>query len=204
MSVGEFWPERGIQSNTWTLNHNDTVPAALSGDSVSVSIGEPYWTIAVDVVVPARSSLVALWEGFFARRKGSRNSFTANRSFNSFPAARDVSSDVDIVINSWDRVASTIDYSQGGDVVLPTPGDVIGYYTAAQGYYAGKVLNTLNAGGASALVELDPPPFEPHATLANMRRIKALGEFRLDGPPRPVEKSSRRSWSFTATQVIRG
>ena len=84
MSVGEFWPEKGIQSNAWTLVRRDSAPAALSGDSIAVPLGEPYWEINVNVTVEARSLLARQWSAFFARREGKKNTFTANRSFQTF------------------------------------------------------------------------------------------------------------------------
>ena len=205
MSAGEFWPEKGVQRNDWTLNYRDSAPTSLSGGSVAVPLGEAYWSIDVSVEVPARSSLVAEWLAFFGRRRGKRNTFTANRSFHSFPAARDVTSDVGLAIQEVDRAADALRIGlAAGNIQRPTPGDMIGYYTAAQGYYIGKVLGVIDQAPTTVQLEMAPPPFPAHGALANPRRIKAIGEFRLDGQPRINETSSRRTWDFRATQVIRG
>ena len=198
MSVGEFWPEKGIVSNEWVLNRRDSAPSSLSGGSIAVPLGEPYWTIDVTVEVPAkRSQLSSLWSGFFARRQGRKNTFTANRSFQSFPfsggtppSASDVS--------SVDRALSRVSLSGIGSHVI-SQGDMMSFFTAGNGYYIGEVSSLVSAN----TVEIEPAPFPPAAE-ANLRLIKALGEFRLDAAPSPVERSSKRTWSFKATQVIRG
>lgn len=206
MSVGEFWPEKGVQRNDWVLNYRDSAPAGLSGGSIAVPLGEPFWTIDVTVQVPSRSALASEWQAFFGRRKGKRNTFTANRSFHhAFPAARNVQSDANLIIDAIDRANATVQISESaGGIVSPTAGDMLGYYTAKQGYYCAEILQVLSATSTSALAEVAPAPWLPHGTQANPRRIKPVAEFRLDAQPQPNETSSRRSWSFKATQVIRG
>ena len=68
MSVGEFWPEKGVQSCEWVLNYRQNLPMSNAGNSVSIDHGEPYWTAEVSVEVPKRSPLVKAWSSFFARR----------------------------------------------------------------------------------------------------------------------------------------
>ena len=206
MSTGEFWPEKGVIVNEWTLNRRDSAPAALSGNSIAVPLGEPYWTINVEVEVQGRQShLASLWTAFFARRRGRAVTFTANRSFRSFPSRRDVEHDLGLVVHTARREDNFLDLRVvGGETARPTHGDMIGYFTANNGYYIGEIAERLNNGPNAAQMTMEPSPFPPHPTEANPRRIKAVGEFRLDGAPTPVERSNRSAWSFTATQVIRG
>jgi len=203
MSVGEFWPEKGVQSCEWILNYRDSAPSALSGNSIAVPLGEPYWTIDVTVEVPARSLLDSQWAGFFARREGKRNSFTANRSFRSFPASG-MTPDEDAYIADFNRTTGMIQINDIG-LYLAKAGDMIGYFTAQSGFYVGEI-KTVNVSspGSPLVVLATPPPFPFHPTTPSLRLIKAAGEFRMDRQPRPIEKSSRRSWSFKATQVVRG
>ena len=197
MSVGEFWPEKGIVSNTWTLNRRDSAPASLSGNSIAVPLGEPFWTINVSVEVPAkRSQLASLWSGFFARREGRKNTFTANRSFQSFPFSGTVPAAVSLgLINRSESLIDLIGLASHSFSV----GDMISYITVGGGYYIGEISEIVSSTRAKVV----PPPFFS-APEPNLRLIKALGEFRLDAAPDPVERSSQRTWSFTATQVIRG
>lgn len=207
MSVGEYWPEWGVQSNEWTLNRRDSAPAALSGNSIAVPLGEPFWTIDVRVEVPQRSALAREWSAFFARRQGRKNSFTANRSFQSFPArlAESGMPPANATATAIDRADSTVNVSNAnGSAWRMAQSDMIGFYTAQQGYYIGEVTAILSANDTAQRVRVEPPPFPPHATQDAFRAVKAVGEFRLDRAPRLTETSSRRAWTFTATQVIRG
>lgn len=197
MSVGEFWPEKGIVSNDWVLNRRDSAPASLSGNSIAVPLGEPYWTIDVTVEVPAkRSQLSSLWSGFFARREGRKNTFTANRSFQSFPFSGTTPAAVSLgLINRSESLVDFISLASHSFSV----GDMISYVTENGGYYVGEISEIVSATRAKVV----PPPFLS-AEDPSLRMIKAVGEFRLDGVPSPVERSARRTWSFKATQVIRG
>ena len=205
MSVGEFWPEKGVQSCEWVLNYRQNLPMSNAGNSVSIDHGEPYWTAEVSVEVRKRSALVKEWSAFFARRQGSRNSFTMNRTFQSFPAdgtPTPVTPPVLSVARRSDARLTIDDGSQGN--WRATLGDVVGYFTEANGFYIGEIFN-IDANNSGAIrVNVVPPPFPPHPTEANFRFVKAVGEFRLDGPPRVTETHARRRWRFTAEQVIRG
>ena len=202
MSVGEFWPEKGIQSNRWKLIRRDSAPASLAGDSVAVPLGEPYWEIDVDVTVDARSLLARQWSAFFARREGKKNTFTANRSFQTFPfQLNDIPAGFNI--HSISRDLRRIILQNVGDY-RGTEGDMLSYFTAENGYYIGEMENVPVSTPAQLTAMMQPAPFPMHPTTPNLRVTKAVGEFRLSAVPRPVEKAAKRSWSFKATQVIRG
>ena len=81
---------------------------------------------------------------------------------------------------------------------------MLGYFTASGGFYIGEVEAIITSNANQFQVTVSPPPFPFHPTDANFRFTKAVGEFRLDEPPRITEDYSNRSWSFRATQVIRG
>lgn len=205
MSVGEFWPEKGVVTNSWTLNGRDSAPASLSGNSVPVEMGEPFWTIEVEVAVDKRSALAQQWRGFFARRRGKRITFTANRSFHSFPATRATQRPGARVI-AHSREAGSIDIVNSRLDEI-TPGDMVGYLTELGGYYIGEVEGVaLENPTVISIVKtfVFPPPFAPKTEPEALRLYKPVGEFRLDAPAQPLETSSRLSWNFTATQIIRG
>ena len=203
MSVGEFWPEKGIVSNEWVLNRRDSAPASLSGGSIAVPLGEPYWTIDVTVEVPARGSeLEAQWASFFARRKGRSRTFTANRSFQSFPFSK-TTPPASAEIDYANRALSTMRVT-GISGHTMSSGDMLSFFTEQNGYYVGEVSNISAQSSTAAIFEVEPSPFTPHPSTPSLRLVKALGEFRLDASPSPTEKSGRRGWSFKATQVIRG
>lgn len=203
MSVGEFWPEKAVQKNEWTLNHRQNAPVALSGDSVVTDYGEPFWTVDVSVEVPIRSTLQRVWSSFFRRRKGQKNTFTMNRSFQSFPELGGFNPNVEVNIISTDRATSTVRVN-GHGAGRVSEGDMFGYFTAQSGYYIGEIESIIQNDGAALEFGLSQPPFDAHATTAAPRFVKAVGEFRMDGPPNVTETHTSRSFSFTATQVIRG
>ncbi len=208
MSQGEFWPERGVIKNVWTPINPQKFPMGLSGNSVSVDIGEPNWSVSISVQAPIRSALAREWSGFFARRQGSKVSFTMNRSFRSFPFRKTVDTDAGLTIGSIDRAASRVELSNVEAHYAPETGDMIGYYTANSGYWTGEVLRpaqvTYNGQKASVFLDVWPAPYAPHETTANPRRFKALGEFRLIATPSITESYTQRAWNFKARQVIRG
>ena len=205
MSVGEFWPEKGVLTSEWVLNYRQNAPVSNAGDSVSIDHGEPYWTANVSVEVRKRSFLAREWSAFFARRQGSRNSFTMNRTFQSFPADRTpipaTPLNVTLARRSDGRLSS--DDQSHGDY-RASVGDMVGYFTEAGGFYIGEIMNVDVSNAGALRTNVVPPPFPPHPTEANFRFVKAVGEFRLDGPPRATETHTRRRWRFTAEQVIRG
>ena len=47
MSVGEFWPEKGVQSCEWVLNYRQNLPMSNAGNSVSIDHGEPMPNLSV-------------------------------------------------------------------------------------------------------------------------------------------------------------
>lgn len=201
MSVGEFWPEKGVQKNEWALNHRQNAPVSLSGDSVVTDFGEPFWTAEVSVEVPIRGPLERQWSAFFRRRRGQKNTFTMNRSFRSFPT--NGGDDSALFVQSINRAEST---ALLGGLVLKSmsEGDMLSWFTENDGYYIGEVAQLISNSNGFDRVELDPPPFTPHDTTPNVRRVKSIGEFRMDGPPSISETHVSRSFSFSATQVIRG
>ena len=200
MTVGEFWPEKYVLKNEWQLNYQQNAPMSTAGRSVAIDHGEPYWTADVTVTVPTDSPHLRLWSSFFARRQGAKNSFTMNRSFQSFPQNPAITTDEGLVLASADRSTSRIVLGTGANRNLGEEGDMFGYFTEAEGYYIGEIAKKI----ANHTYEMTPPPFQPHPTESNPRRIKPIGEFRLLKAPRPTETNKRRTWSFLATQVIRG
>ena len=203
MSVGEFWPEKAVQANTWTLNHRQNAPVSLSGDSVVTDFGEPYWTVEVSVEVPIRSELEREWSSFFRRRKGQKNTFTMNRSFRSFPERGGFNPSAEVSILSTNRAGSVIRVNGHGSGRL-TAGDMFSYFTASQGYFVGEIETVIQNDGAALEFEVSQPPFTPHPSTPAPRFVKSVGEFRMDGPASVSETHVSRTFNFTATQVIRG
>ena len=203
MSVGEFWPEKGVTSCEWTDEHRQGVPAGLSGDSIAVDYGEPFWRVEFEVSMTSRSLLARQWSAFIRRREGRKNTFTMNRTFQSFPFRGGVSSDVGLNVSAYSRANSTVTLSGVEAGYQPTVGDMISYFTERQGYYAGEVIADANVAGGSVTLQVWPAPGAPHPETPSVRRIKAVGEFRVTSAPSPAEAFKSRSFRVTAEQVIR-
>lgn len=206
MSVGEYWPERGVVSAEWTDQHRQSLPAGLSGHSIAVDFGEPYWRVEFEVNMTSRGRLAREWSAFIRRREGRKNTFTMNRPFQSFPFNGGISDDTGISVSQVDRAAGTVTLAGVEASYAPAVGDMVGYFTAGSGYYVGEV--TADAAfvpGAIRRVTLQvwPAPREPHATTQSVRRIKAVGEFRIVSAPSASEAFKARSFRITAEQVIR-
>ena len=203
MSVGEFWPERGVTSCEWTDQHRQSLPAGLSGNSIAVDYGEPFWRVEFEVSMTSRSLLARQWSGFIRRREGRKNTFTMNRTFQSFPFRGGVAGDVGLTVSAYSRANSTVTLSGVEAGYQPTVGDMISYFTEGQGYYAGEVIAEANVAGGSVTLQVWPAPRPPHATTPSVRRIKAIGEFRVTSAPSPDEAFKSRGFRVTAEQVIR-
>lgn len=203
MSVGEYWPERGVVSAEWADRHRQSLPAGLSGNSIAVDYGEPFWVVDFEVNMTARSELARQWSAFIRRREGRKNTFTMNRPFQSFPFRGNVESDAGVSVSSINRGASTVTLSGVGSDYVATAGDMIGFFTAASGYYVGEVTAEAIPSGNGVTLQVWPPPRPAHATAQGVRRIKALGEFRVVSAPSAAEAFKSRSFRITAEQVIR-
>ena len=203
MSVGEFWPEKGVTSCEWTDQHRQSVPAGLSGNSIAVDYGEPFWRVEFEVSMTSRSFLAREWSAFIRRREGRKNTFTMNRTFQSFPFNGGVNSDDGLSVLAYNRANSTLRISGVEAGYRPTSGDMVSYFTEGGGYYVGEVTSNSAVADGRVTLRVWPAPRPPHPDTPNVRRIKAVGEFRVTSAPSPAEAFKSRSFRVTAEQVIR-
>ena len=203
MSVGEFWPERFVQSAVWSKQFRQNSNDALSGSVVVTDHGEPFWRVEFSVEVPIRTVFVNKWEAFLARREGAKNTFTMNRPFQYSPARSPVVDDTNLIVQSVSRTNSTVTFAGVEPDYIAGEGDMIGYFTERSGFYVATVLADAVSVDGSVTMKVWPAPFGPHPDTPNPRRRKALGEFKLESE-RPVENISTRSWRVVAIQEVRG
>lgn len=201
--IGEFYPEKSVQSNVWTENHRQSSPNGLSGDSVAVEYGQAYWTVKLSIDLVPRSLTARQWSAFLKRREGVKNTFTMNRAFQSFPFNGGVTTDENLVIESASRANSTITLSGLEDTYQPEYGDMISFYTEYSGYYCGEVTQTATPSEGRVTLGVWPAPSNPHPLTPVPRRLKALAEFRLTKAPSANEAYDSRSFNIEAKQIIR-
>lgn len=207
MSVGELWPERGVQTAEWNRMHRQNSPPGNSGNSVTVDHGEPYWQVDIAIDALPNSELARKWDAFITRREGAKNSFTMSRAFQCIPRSNVAQSDAAISVARTDRAASTITLAGVEAGYVASEGDMIGFFTARSGFYIGQVLrDTVFVPGDPNEITIPvwPAPFDPHPTEAKPRRIKALGEFVITTQPGLRQGFTGSGLRFTARQVIRG
>lgn len=199
MSQGEQLLTTCLKDASWVLVPRQAVPAAAFGGQV-ISYGSSYWVAGFSYSGLKLDEFRAL-SAWLARREGARYTFTAYRPTRAQPADGPSVTNTGVDIASVDAANKTISFTG-----LPcdlTAGDMVGYSTAAGGYYVGEVTADAAESGGAATVSVTPAPVTEHAT-ANARIVQALGEFQLDGPPRISEPHSKRfEVSFQARQVER-
>jgi len=203
MADGDILPELYIYEMPWRLNERQGVRMSRSGFSQVTMMAEPFWAIEVISTWLERPDFQT-FDGFLTDRQGAASTFLASR--HSMPyGIVPVASDVGLTVTAYDRAARTVSFGSTG-AWTATKGDMLSFYTAAGGYWCGQAMETkAAAGSAMTALKVYPPPFEPHASLAAPRRIRALAEFQLTLPlAMPTERADERRVSFSANQIIRG
>lgn len=201
MSAGELILTDCLKDCSWALQEMQTSPMSRSGGAPVVSFGRPFWTLRARYENLSESAFREL-TAWISRRQRSRYSFTAWRPDRPTTALNSSITNSGLGISSVSIGGGTVGLTGLGTNVI-SPGDMLGFSTLAGGYWVGEALATATPTAGAATVSVWPYPQTPHGT-PNVRLLKALGEFQLDGTPDVTENADRtRSVSFTATQVIR-
>lgn len=204
MSDAELVPACGVITSRWQLLHPQTASYSASARSTVLELGEPYWTVDVTVTLAQLSmkDYVHAWSAWWRRRRGQAVSFTMPRHFrrNGFSPHSDDSA---LQVLAYDDVNSTVTLKSGTDDYAVNLGDMIGYFTKKGSFYIAEVVVGAESVGGQVTISVEPPPYEPHPTDANPRRIDALGEFRLIDAVDWQEAYKDNELSFQARQLLR-
>lgn len=201
MSAGELILTDCLKECTWILMGRQSDAETRENGGAVVNFGRPYWLTRWRFENNDDAGWRAL-TAWIARRDRSRYSFTGWRADRPAPLLNPSMTNSGLGVSSVNIAAGTVSLTGLGSNVI-SPGDMIGFSTAAGGYWAGEALATATPSGGAATVSVWPYPQTPHAT-PNVRLLKALAEFQLVSEPSLTELSSRiRSLEFTARQVIR-
>ena len=171
-----------------------------NGQSVSLTIGHPYWTASMRVETPTRQAK-HVWRTWATSRQGARFPFLATRKFSAIPRGGSLT-DSGLSISAIHVANSTITLAGAGTYTAKI-GDMISYYTAAGGYYLGEITAGGTAVAGAVTLSVWPYPKEPHATTARPRRMYPLGEFYLTGRLARTETHDPDYMEFEARQIIR-
>lgn len=203
MSDGDLLPELYVSEMPWLLNEVQGVRMARSGFSQVLAMGEPFWSFELSTTWLDADDY-QVWEQFLIDRRGAASTFLASRHDRPFGKVP-VVSDVGLTVSAYSRANSTVSFGNTG-AWTATKGDMISYFTAQGGYWLGMAMETkAAAGSAMSALKVHPPPFAPHASTANPRRIRALAEFQIQIPlPMQIVRVDERRVSFSASQIIRG
>lgn len=198
---GELIPSVRAFDQAFRPVHIQSGPETRGGGTAINTLGEPRW--AFDLVTrDLTADQLRIWTAWIARRQGRRFTFTAWRMDRPLPQAGGVSSDALLDVGGINRAAGTVSLT-GTGAYTASPGDMLSYYTAAQGYWLGEIMAPATAQNDQITVEVSHPPLPPHASQASPRRIRALGEFELISHTL-TEQKDRRSVQISAKQLIRG
>lgn len=201
MSNGELIPDIQIKEMAWDLPEKQSSAESRSAFRQVNTLGEPSWTLRLRTTYLTQEQF-RLWTAFLTRRRGERFSFTAWRKSRPGPLLGGVASDAALTVESIDAEAGTVTLGNTG-TYSASPGDMVGYYTAGNGYWIGEVLAAAIASGGAVTLSVHPAPLTPHASTPAPRRLQALGEFKMIGRPEIMEMYDDRWVAFQARQVVR-
>ncbi|WP_022699307.1 hypothetical protein [Euryhalocaulis caribicus] len=201
MSNGELILDIQIKDMAWDLPEMQSSAESRSAFRQVNTLGEPFWTLNVRTTYLTQEQF-RKWTAWLTRRRGERFSFTAWRKSRPAPFAGGVASDASLTVESIDAEAGTVTFGNAG-AYKASPGDMVGYYTAANGYWIGEVLADAAASAGEVTLSVHPAPLTPHASTPSPRRLQALGEFKMIGRPEIMEVYDDRWVAFQARQVVR-
>lgn len=203
MSAGEIMPTTGVIANPWRLMPLQTARRSRAGSEQVVTLGRSIWMFDAETTTLAADDF-RFWLAWLDRRQGSKVTFTATCVGQTRPNGVPANDDAVISVEDIGIAQSTIRLGNvGASTVLA--GDLISYYTAAGGYWAGRATADASASQGAITIYVAPPPLPPHASTVSVRRTSAIAEFALSAEPR-IEHMPGGSGrvSFSAAQVIRG
>lgn len=198
-TTGEEMPcHAGVTMADMSLEPLQTQNFGRSGESTVVTYGLPRWRLAVKTT---RLDLeeARIWDGFFQRRRGVEVSFSMFRLFRANPQGLIGNPDGALTINAYPE-NSSIKINGVGSGQVRT-GDMISYRAASGHWWLGVAVADADPVNGDVTVAVEPRPATPHAT-PEVRRVKALGEFKLVNPPPPFEDYVNRNLQFEAEQVM--
>jgi hypothetical protein len=199
--AGELLPAAlSSAMSPWRLVEQVTQRRSRQGDEQVVVLGYPYWEFEVETP-PLSEENFRLAMAFIDRRRGERITFTAYPRPDGTPLGVAAGADSSVTVTAIDAEASTVTFGNVG-ASAASAGDFIGYYTAAGGFWVGRIAENQAASGGAYTLKVNPPPFPAHATPL-VKRTNPLGEFVMLEPVRS-RNLDRRQVRFTARQVCRG
>ena len=200
MSQGEIFLRDRLKDCSWTLSHRQSTPFGRQTGQV-ISYGQPFWVAQFRYENLDDAGLRAL-SAWLARREGSRVTFTAYRPTRAIPSSG-LTSNSGLGISAISTSGSTISLT-GLSTNAMTPGDMVSYYTAANGYYCGEVVAVGSLSEGAQTVTVKPAPVAVNVSTPAVRVVQALAEFQIEGEAAISEPHDRRyGVSFMARQVER-
>lgn len=203
MSAGEIMPCDGLERAEMSPVYNQSGSMGNSARELVITHGPAHWilNVATAHLSPAEARI---WAGFMMRRNGRELPFTATRLLLNGPARNLGGPDGSIAI-SVNSANSTITLS-GGSIAgyQASIGDMLSWRTVDDGFCLVQVVGDVDAVGTTAAdIPVRPRPQAARVSSPDVRRVDALGEFRLLNPPPPFGDYVNRRLEFTARQVIR-
>lgn len=203
MSQGELILTDKIKEMTWSPpEERQSEQSTVGGNDQVITFGRPFWKMRVvyDQLNDVGHRALTSW---LARRKGSRVTFTSPRLDRRRPLLAPAMSNAGLSVVSIDIAAGTVTIGGVGTTQI-SAGDMVGYYTAAAGYWIGEATANAAPSSGQVVIPVHPYPQTQHASLAAPRLYEPFGEFKLVGQVQNTSRHTKRaSVSFEAIQVVR-
>lgn len=199
MSAGELIPTNKLLTMAMAPLHNESAPFGNAGNAVVTTHGPTLWALRVETERLSQAD-ARIWKAWVSRRAWGRT-FTAWDLHAVNPAVTPLTADGSITI-TVDAEASTVELT-GVGVDPVSIGDKISYRTPGDGFCLLEVQADVTPTAGVVEFEVRPRPLAPHSTTPAVRRIQALGEFRITTPIDPIDDFIDRRLQFEALQLLR-
>lgn len=199
MSAGELILTNKLVNMSMVLRHNESAPFGNAGNAAVVTHGPSRWLLNVETERLSQAD-ARLWRAWTSRRGGGRT-FTAWDLHRINPAVTPLTADGSIAI-TVDSAASTIELT-GVGVDAISIGDMVSYRTLNNGFCLLEAQEAASPASGVVEFEVRPRPLTPHASVPAVRRVQALGEFRITTDLTPFDDYVDRSLQFEAIQQLR-
>ena len=196
----ELLPTESLLRADMTPEFNQSSIFGNSGASTINEHGPAYWRLKVETGFLSLDH-ARVWSAWLRRRQGARVPFLAYRLWLARPGGTIVTPDGSIGV-ALVSSGTVVRLSGVGSGASAKAGDMISFRTTNSGYYLGEVTQDAFEAGGVLDLSVQPDPWTPHAT-PELRRVKALGEFRIINPPDAFEDLTNRRLQFEARQVLR-
>lgn len=195
--LNEIMLTDGLKSCTWQPNLRQNDITTRGGDSLSVELGPPFWTVSFryENLRPASWRLQTAWMN---RRNGSSVPFTAFRPSRRYPANHPSTDNSGLALSAYNSTTGAITLNKGNMAI----GDMVSWIDSNDAQFVGEIKEVDAVSGVSTTFKTFPFARQPNGISASPRIFEAVGRFRIvPSSVRPEDRNDKiYSISFDARQ----